>query len=162
MSVKAVAEELGLGWDLVNRLALRSVRALVYDDPTHLEGVKILGVDEHCWSHVRGPGKETYATILVDLTPVIEGSGPSRLLDVRPGRSKKVLATWLKERTQAFRDNIKVARHGWVRRIPLRHGARTARGDPGDGSLPRGATGRGEGHRLTPAIAATDPRTPWA
>ncbi|HLS00832.1 MAG TPA: hypothetical protein VK054_02445, partial [Beutenbergiaceae bacterium] len=58
---------------------LRSVRALVYDDPTHLEGVKILGVDEHCWSHVRGPGKETYATILVDLTSVIEGSGPSRL-----------------------------------------------------------------------------------
>src|SRR5690625_648827 len=107
MSVKAVADELGLGWDLVNRLALRRIRSLVYDDPRHLEGVKILGVDEHCWSHVRGPGKETYATILVDLTPVIEGSGPSRLLDVRPGRSKKVLATWLKERTQAFRDNIK-------------------------------------------------------
>src|SRR5690625_2522891 len=93
MSVKAVAEELGLGWDLVNRRALTSVRSLVYDNPAHLEGVKILGVDEHCWSHVRGPGKETYATILVDLTPVIEGSGPSRLLDVRPGRSKKVLAT---------------------------------------------------------------------
>src|SRR5699024_5220234 len=77
-------------------------------DPTHLEGVKILGVDEHCWSHVRGRGKETYATILVDLTPVIEGTGPSRLLDVRAGRSKKVLAAWLKERTQVFRDSIEV------------------------------------------------------
>ena len=51
MSVKAVADELGLGWDLVNRLALTSVRSLVYDDPTHLEGVKILGVDEHCWQN---------------------------------------------------------------------------------------------------------------
>lgn len=108
MSVKAVAGELGLGWDLVNRLALTSVRSLVYDDPTHLDGVRVLGVDEHCWSHVRGRGKETYATILVDLTPVIEGTGSSRLLDVRPGRSKKVLATWLKERTPAFRDGIEV------------------------------------------------------
>src|SRR5699024_6480173 len=78
------------------------------DDPTHLDGVRVLGVDEHCWSHVRGRGKETYATILVDLTPVIEGTGSSRLLDVRPGRSKKVLATWLKERTPAFRDGIEV------------------------------------------------------
>src|SRR5699024_7064392 len=108
MSVKAVANDLGLGWDLVNRLALRRIRSLVYDDPTHLEGVKILGVDEHCWSHVRGRGKETYATILVDLTPVIEGTGSSRLLDVRAGRSKKVLAAWLKERTQVFRDSIEV------------------------------------------------------
>ena len=108
MSVKAVAAALGLGWDLINRLALTRIRSLVYDNPTHLDGVRVLGVDEHCWSHVRGPGKETYATILVDLTPVIEGTGPSRLLDVRPGRSKKVLATWLKERTQVFRDNIEV------------------------------------------------------
>ncbi len=108
MSVKAIADELGLGWDLINRLALTSVRSLVYEDPTHLEGVRVLGVDEHCWSHVRGPGKETYATILVDLTPVIEGTGPARLLDVRPGRSKKVLATWLKERPKSFHDNIEV------------------------------------------------------
>ena len=108
MSVTAVADELGLGWDLVNHLALSSVRTLVYDNPVHLEGVRVLGVDEHCWSHVRGRGKETYATILVDLTPVIDGTGPSRLVDVRPGRSKKVLATWLKERTQAFRENIEV------------------------------------------------------
>ena len=59
MSVKAVADELGLGWDLVNRLALTRIRSLVYDNPAHLEGVKVLGVDEHCWSHVRGKGKET-------------------------------------------------------------------------------------------------------
>ena len=61
---------------------------------------------------MRGRGKETYATILVDLTPVIDGTGPSRLVDVRPGRSKKVLATWLKERTQAFRENIEVVTMG--------------------------------------------------
>lgn len=51
MSVKAVAKALGLGWDLVNRLALNTARSLVYDDPTHLDGVKILGVDEHCVRH---------------------------------------------------------------------------------------------------------------
>src|SRR5690625_3977041 len=108
MSVKAVAGALGLGWDLVNRLALNTARSLVYDNLTHLNGVKILGVDEHAWSHIRGRGKDTYATILVDLTPTIEGTGPARLLDVRAGRSKKVLATWLKERTPAFRNNIEV------------------------------------------------------
>src|SRR5699024_1672865 len=160
MSVKAVADELGLGWDLVNRLALTRIRSLVYDNPAHLEGVKVLGVDEHCWSHVRGKGKETYATILVDLTPVIEGTGPSRLLDMRPGRSKKVLATWLKERTPAFRDNIEVARHGRLRRVPLRHRSRATRRCSGDGPLPRRAPRWGETDPVPPAVAATDHRSP--
>ncbi len=108
MSVAAVASALGLGWDLVNELAVNAARSLVYDDPTHLAGVRILGVDEHCWKHVRGQGEESFATILVDLTPAIEGTGPSRLLDVRPGRSAKVLTAWLEARDQAFRDQVEV------------------------------------------------------
>jgi len=108
MSVAAVASALGLGWDLVNTLAVNAARSLVYDDPTHLDEVRHLGVDEHCWKHVRGQGEENFATILVDLTPLIEGTGRARLLDVQAGRSAKVLTAWLDERDQAFRDRIEV------------------------------------------------------
>ncbi len=108
MSVRAVAAALGLGWDLVNDLAVDSARSLIYDDPSHLDRVRILGVDEHYWKHVRGQGEENFATILVDLTPAIEGSGPARLLDVRAGRSAKVLTQWLDERSAAFRDQVQV------------------------------------------------------
>src|SRR5690625_6330704 len=73
MSVKAVADELALGWDLVNRLALTSVRSLVYDNPTHLEGVRVLGVDEHWCSRVRARGKVDYAKIAVDTALAREG-----------------------------------------------------------------------------------------
>src|SRR5699024_4750526 len=53
-SVSAVAKALGLGWDLVNDLAVSETRAMVYDQPGHFDGVRILGVDEHKWKHVRG------------------------------------------------------------------------------------------------------------
>lgn len=108
MSVSAVASALGLGWDLVNQLAVDAARHLVYDDPSHLAGVRTLGVDEHCWKHVRGQGEDSFATILVDLTPAVEQTGPARLLDVRAGRSARVLTEWLDEREQAFRDRIQV------------------------------------------------------
>ena len=46
--------------------------------------------------------------VLVDLTPVVDGTGPSRLLDMIPGRSAKVLTEWLNARDQVFRDRVKV------------------------------------------------------
>jgi transposase len=46
--------------------------------------------------------------VLVDLTPVVAGSGPARLLDMIAGRSAKVLTDRLDARHQAFRDRIKV------------------------------------------------------
>lgn len=108
MSVAAVARDLGLGWDLVNTLALDAARSLVYDDPAHLDRVRILGVDEHKWKHVKGQGEDSFATVLVDLTPAITGAGPARLLDVRAGRSAAVLTGWLEERDQVFRDRVEV------------------------------------------------------
>jgi len=107
-SVSAVAKALGLGWDLVNDLAVSKIRAMVYEQPGHFDGVRILGVDEHKWKHVRGDGSSSFVTVLVDLTPVVEGTGPSRLLDMVPGRSAKVLTEWLDARDQAFRDRVKV------------------------------------------------------
>ena len=107
-SVSAVAKALGLGWDLVNDLAVSETRAMVYDQPGHFDGDRVLGVDEHKWKHVRGDGSPSFVTVLVDLTPVADGTGPSRLLDMAPGRSAKVLTNWLDVRNQAFRDRVKV------------------------------------------------------
>lgn len=40
--------------------------------------------------------------MLVDLTPVVDGTGPARLLDMIQGRSAKVMTDWLDTRDQAF------------------------------------------------------------
>ncbi|MDJ0315566.1 ISL3 family transposase, partial [Arthrobacter sp. H35-D1] len=68
--------------------------------------VKIIGVDEHVWRHTRHGDK--YVTVIIDLTPVRDKTGPSRLLDMVEGRSKQVFATWLKQRPQAWRDGVEV------------------------------------------------------
>ena len=109
MSVAATAKALGVGWELVNQVAVDACQQLVYDDPQHLDGVRILGVDEHVWKHTRRPGQpSSFVTVLVDLTPLVDGRGPARLLDMRPGRSAEVLRTWLQERTPDFRENVQV------------------------------------------------------
>ena len=41
------------------------------------------------WRHTRRGDR--YVTVIIDLTPVRHRSGPARLLDVVPGRSKKPL-----------------------------------------------------------------------
>ena len=58
--------------------------------------------------HVCGDGSSAFVTVLVDLTPAVDGTGPARLLDMIPGRSAKVLTDWLDDRDQAFRDRIKI------------------------------------------------------
>ncbi|MDA4829860.1 ISL3 family transposase [Kocuria rhizophila] len=60
----------------------------------------------HVWRHTRRGDK--YVTVIIDLTPVRDGTGPSRLLDVVQGRSKKAFKDWLAERDQAWRDGIEV------------------------------------------------------
>ena len=65
MSISATATALGLGWDLVNDLALDACRHLVYDDPGHLAGVGVLGVDEHVWKHTHRAGEpDSFVTVL--------------------------------------------------------------------------------------------------
>jgi transposase len=108
MSVSAVAKVLGVSWDVVNSLALSTVHNLVHAQPGHLDKVRVLGVDEHKWKHVRGQGDPSFVTVIVDLTPVIDGAGPARLLDMVAGRSAAALRTWLGARDQAFRDRVKI------------------------------------------------------
>lgn len=107
MSVKAIATTLGLSWNTVNTLALGAAREIVYA-PTHLAGVRVLGVDEHKWKHVTGAGDPSFVTVIVDLTPLVDGAGPARLLDMVAGRSAEVLTSWLQARDRTFRDRVKV------------------------------------------------------
>lgn len=90
MSIAATAKALGVGWELVNKIAVDAARNLVYADPSHLAGVRILGVDEHVWKHTRRPGApSSMVTVLVDLTPLADGSGPARLIDMRPSAQRR-------------------------------------------------------------------------
>lgn len=94
MSVSTTAKALGVGWALVNQVPLDTCRQLVYDDPHHLDGVRVLGVDEHVWKHARKPAQPSnLVTILVDLTPLVDGRGPARLLDICQGRCAEVLSS---------------------------------------------------------------------
>ncbi len=107
-TVAAVARELGLSWDTVNTIAMDATQMIVATDTTRLDGVKVIGVDEHRWSHTRRTGEDGFVTVIVDLTPVLDGTGRARLLDLIPGRSAAALKTWLGGQSQAFRDQIEV------------------------------------------------------
>ncbi|WP_083650587.1 transposase [Corynebacterium sp. CNJ-954] len=93
---------------------MQACRNLVYADSSeHLTGMRILGVDEHVWKHTRRPGEpSSMVTVLVNLTPLVDGHGPARLIDMRPGRRADVLKTWLTERDPHFRDGMQVVTSG--------------------------------------------------
>ena len=107
-TVAAVARELGLSWDTVNTIAMDATQMIVANDTGRLDGVRVIGVDEHRWSHVRRPDTDGYVTVIIDLTPVLDGTGRARLLDLVPGRSAAALTSWLSEQSQAFRDQVQV------------------------------------------------------
>lgn len=58
------------------------------------------------WRHARRGDR--YVTVIIDLSPVRDRTGPARLLDVVPGRSKKVLKTWLAARGESWRGQVEV------------------------------------------------------
>lgn len=107
-TVAAVARELGLSWDTVNTIAMDATRMIVAGDTSRLSGVRVIGVDEHRWSHTRRAGEDGYVTVIIDLTPVLDGTGRARLLDLVPGRSAAAFKTWLAQQSSAFRDQVEV------------------------------------------------------
>jgi len=58
------------------------------------------------WRHTRRGDK--YVTVIIDLTPIRNGTGPARLLDMLEGRSKAAFKTWLSNRPRAWRDGVQV------------------------------------------------------
>ncbi|MDO5669164.1 MAG: hypothetical protein Q4G50_04100 [Corynebacterium sp.] len=55
MSVAATAKASALGWELVNHVAVDACRQLAYDNPSHLDGVRILGWMSTCGSTPNTP-----------------------------------------------------------------------------------------------------------
>ena len=106
MTVSAVARELGLSWDTVNTIAMDATQMIVAAGTDRLDGVRVIGVDEHRWSHTRH--SDGFVTVIIDLTPVLAGTGRARLLDMVPGRSAAALTSWLANQSPQFRDQIEV------------------------------------------------------
>ena len=106
LSVARVAEALAVTWNTANSAVLDEGRRVLINDPHRLDGVAVIGVDEHAWRHTRRGDK--YVTVIIDLTPVRDGTGPARLLDMVFGRSKAVFKTWLDAQTASFRGGIEV------------------------------------------------------
>src|SRR3954453_17503978 len=94
LTVARVAEGLGVSWNTANDAVLAEGKRVLIDRPGRFEGVQVLGVDEHVWRHTRRGDK--YVTVIIDLTPIRDGTGPARLLDMVEGRSKQAFTTWLR------------------------------------------------------------------
>ena len=106
LTVARVAEGLAVAWDTANDAVLAEGRRVLIGDSGRFDGVAVLGVDEHVWRHTRKGDK--YVTVIIDLTPIRDGTGPARLLDMVAGRSKQAFKTWLAEREQVWRDRVEV------------------------------------------------------
>jgi transposase len=93
-TIAAISAELGVSWHTVSSIAMRAVADLIAaTGPDRLAGVKVIGVDEHRWAP-RRIGPAGFVTLIIDLTPVHDQSGPARLLDMVQGRSASALASW--------------------------------------------------------------------
>jgi transposase len=106
LTVARVAEGLAVSWNTANDAVLAEGRRVLIDDPGRFDGVTVIGVDEHVWRHTRRGDK--YVTVIIDLTPIRDGTGPARLLDLVEGRSKQAFKTWLAERPESWRDGVEV------------------------------------------------------
>ena len=140
LTVSRAAGGLGVSWHSANTAILAEGKRRLIDDPHRFDGVAVIGVDEHVWRHTRFGDK--YVTVVIDLTPARDKTGPSRLLDMVEGRSKAVFKQWLAGRPQAWRDGVEVvAMDGFT-------GFKTAAAEelpdavPVMDPLPRGASGR--------------------
>ena len=77
LTVARIAEGLGVSWNTANTAVLAEGRRVLIADPHRLDGVRVIGVDEHVWRHTRRGDK--YVTVIIEPHP-----GPRRH---RPGEA---------------------------------------------------------------------------
>jgi len=106
LTVARIAEGLGVSWNTANDAVLAEGRRVLIGDPSRFDGVRVIGVDEHVWRHTRRGDK--YVTVVIDLTPIRDGTGPARLLDMVEGRSKQVFKDWLAGQQESWRTGVEV------------------------------------------------------
>jgi transposase len=120
LTVARVAEALAVSWDTANAAVIAEGRRVLIGDPNRLDSVAVIGVDEHCWRHTRRGDK--YVTVIIDLTPVRDGTGPARLLDMVQGP----LETGVHDLAGGAEHDIpgrdRGGRDGWVHRVQDRRG----------------------------------------
>lgn len=100
-SVAQVALAFGVSWATV-MAAVRDVGLPLVEDPTRLEGVSALGVDETAFLRANAHRHTSFVTGMVDVRT-------SRLLDVTPGRSGSVLAQWIAIQSDLWRAGVVAA-----------------------------------------------------
>ena len=76
----------------------------------------MIGVDEHRWA-LRRVGPAGFVTLIIDLTPTHDQTGPVRLLDLVDGRSATALASWLAAQPASFAQAVEGHCDGRVRRL---------------------------------------------
>ena len=124
------------------------------------------------WRHTRRGDR--YVTVIIDLTPVRDRSGPARLVDVVPGRSKTVFKTWLAARGESWRGRVEVVATGRFHRVPRAPPARSSH-KPGRSWIPftswpwrpassmsaaAGSRGRSQGGGAGQVTGSTGPGAP--
>jgi transposase len=97
-AVAAVARDLGVGWATIMRAVADHGTPLV-DDPTRLEDVTALGLDETSFLKATRRAPTRYVTGLVDLEQ-------GRLLDVVADRTKAAVHSWLDARSRDWLAQI--------------------------------------------------------
>jgi transposase len=93
-AVAAVARDLGVGWATVMRAVADHGTQLV-DDPTRLDGVATLGLDETSFLKATPTTPARYVTGLVDVAG-------GRLLDVIADRTTRAVTAWLGARPRSW------------------------------------------------------------
>lgn len=107
-TIAAIAAELGVSWHTVSSIAMAATAGLIAAAGSdRLAGVQVIGVDEHRWAP-RRRGAEGFVTLIIDLTPVHDRTGPARLLDLVEGRSATALASWLAAQPDDFAHGVQV------------------------------------------------------
>ena len=147
-----------VAWNTANDAVLAEGKRVLIDDPARFDGVRVIGVDEHVWRHTRRGDK--YVTVIIDLTPIRDGTGPARLLDMVEGRSKQAFKTWLADASRGLARRGRGRRDGRVHRVQDRHHRGTARRGRGDGPLPRRPPGRRRPRPVPAPRPAGHPRPP--
>jgi transposase len=97
-TVAAVARDLGVGWATIMRAVHEHGTPLV-DDPTRLEDVTALGLDETSFLKATRRAPTRYVTGLVDLEQ-------GRLLDVVADRTRAAVHSWLDARSRDWLAQI--------------------------------------------------------
>ena len=100
-SIAAAAVEFGVGWHTAHQAVIDYTDPAI-DDPTRLDGVRGIGVDEKRFLNANVEHRTVFTTQIVDLDRHV-------LLDVIEGRSADVLGSWLTSRGVDWCANITLA-----------------------------------------------------